>query len=84
MGIAATVTTSDGLQLRMPKLLTPCETQRKRRLERKLSRQQKGSNRRARTKLRIAKLSAKEVDRRKDWIEKTTTQLVQNYDQYLR
>lgn len=80
MGIAATVTTSDGLQLRMPKLLTPCETQRKRRLERKLSRQQKGSNGRARTKLRIAKLSAKEVDRRKDWIEKTTTQLVQNYD----
>ncbi|MHB8189887.1 MAG: RNA-guided endonuclease InsQ/TnpB family protein [Ferrimicrobium sp.] len=39
-----------------------------------------GSNRRKRTKLAIAKLAAKETDRRKDWIEKTTTELVRNYD----
>lgn len=56
------------------------ERQRKRRLQRKLARQVKGSNRRNRTKLAIAKLAAKESDRRKDWIEKTTTNLVLDYD----
>ncbi|NNN14424.1 MAG: IS200/IS605 family element transposase accessory protein TnpB [Acidimicrobiaceae bacterium] len=80
MGIASSVTTSDGMHLHMPKLLSPAESQRKRRLQRKLSSQQKGSNSRARTKLSIAKLAAKESDRRKDWVEKTTTQLVRNYD----
>jgi len=80
MGIVNTVTTSDGVFLRMPKLLSPGETQRKRRLERKMARQTKGSHRRNRTKLSIAKLSAKESDRRKDWIEKTTTTLVRSYD----
>jgi hypothetical protein len=64
----------------MPKLLSKGERQRKRRLQRKLARQVKGSNRRNKTKLAIAKLSAKESDRRKDWIEKTTTELVRNYD----
>lgn len=62
------------------KLLGPGETQRKRRLQRKFARQQKGSNRRARTKLRIAKLSARETDRRRDWIDKTTASLVRDYD----
>ena len=64
----------------MPKLLSPGESQRKRRLQRKLSRQKKGSKRRTRTKLQIAKLTARETDRRKDWIEKTTTELVHSYD----
>ena len=80
MGIASTVTTSDGLHLQMPNLLSSGESQRKRRLQRKLSRQQKGSKRRNRTKLQIAKLSAREVDRRRDWIEKTTTELARDYD----
>ena len=80
MGITKSVTTSDGEHLRMPSLLSPGEAQRKRRLQRQMARQQKGSNRRARTKLAIARLSAKEADRRKDWIEKTTTELVQTYD----
>jgi putative transposase len=80
MGIAATVTTSDGVHFRTPKPLTPGEAQRKRRLQRKLARQKRGSNRRERTKRQIARLSAREVDRRKDWIEKTTTALVRDYD----
>nr|WP_298207925.1 transposase [Ferrimicrobium sp.] len=62
----------------------PCqwkgESQRKRRLQRKMARQVKGSNRRNRTKRQIATLSARERDRRKDWIEKTTTDLVRRYD----
>jgi putative transposase len=80
LGVAATVTTSDGEHLRMPELLSPGEAQRKRRLQRRLARQEKGSARRARTKRAIARLSAREADRRKDWIEKTTTALVRNYD----
>ncbi len=80
MGIAATVTTSDGEYRRMPDHLTPGEVQRKRRLERKLARQKKGSKRREQTKRQIAGLSAREADRRKDWIEKTTTDLVREYD----
>jgi putative transposase len=80
MGVTHTVVTSNGKFLDMPKLLTKGERQRKRRLQRKLARQTKGSKRRKATKLAIAKLAAKEVDRRKDWIEKTTTDLVRDYD----
>ncbi|MHB8343698.1 MAG: transposase, partial [Ferrimicrobium sp.] len=68
MGIASTATTSDGQFLRLPELLTKGESQCKRRVQRKLARQTKGSNRRKRTKLAIAKLAAKETDRRKDWM----------------
>jgi len=50
MGVVATATTSDGAHLAIPALLSPGETQHKRRLQRKLARQKKGSNRRARTK----------------------------------
>ena len=80
MGIASSITTSDGMHIRMPKLLSPGERQRKRRLQRRLARQVKGSNRRARTKLAVAKIYARESDRRKDWIEKKTTDLVRDYD----
>jgi len=80
MGVASTVTTSDALHLKMPTLLSAGEAQRKRRLQRRLSKQTKGSNRRKATKLAVAKLSAKEKDRRKDWLEKTTTGLVCDYD----
>ena len=80
MGIAHTATLSTGEFLDMPELLSKGEAQRKRRLQRQLARQVKASKRRSRTKLAIAKLSAKESDRREDWIEKTTTELVRNYD----
>ena len=80
MGVTHTVATSDARFLDMPELLSKGELQRKRRLQRKLARQVKGSKRRSQTKLAIAKLSAKESDRRKDWIEKATTELVRNYD----
>ena len=80
MGVVHTATMSTGEFLDMPELLSKSEAQHKRRLQRRLARQVKGSNRRNQTKLAIAKLSAKESDRRKDWIEKTTTELVRNYD----
>jgi putative transposase len=80
LGIATTATTSDGDRLRMGDLLTPAERARRGRLQRRLARQTKGSNRRAATKHALSRLTAREVDRRKDWIEKTTTALVRDHD----
>lgn len=79
LGVAATVTTSDGSQSQAPGLLVS-EARRLRRLQRKLSRQRKGSNRRARTKHALAVLHGRGADRRKDWVEKTSTRLVRQYD----
>ena len=56
------------------------EKARKLRLQRKRARQQKGSNRRECTRRKLAKISAKEADRRKDSIEKITTELAQTAD----
>jgi len=80
MGIAHTVTDSNGNHLDIPALLSPGEAQRKVRLQRQLSRQVKGSNRYERTRKSRAKITQREVSRRKDWIEKTTTQLVRDHD----
>jgi putative transposase len=79
VGVVATVTTSDGRMFHAPGL-RPGEAQRLRRLQRKLARQKKGSTRRARTKAAIAKLRAREADRRRDFIEQTTTALVRDFD----
>jgi putative transposase len=48
--------------------------------EQRLARAQRGSNRRARTKLAIAKLKAKEAARRKDWAEKLSTDIARRFD----
>lgn len=50
--------------------------QKTRRFQRKLSRQVKGSKRREKTRLRIAKLKLKTANIRKDFLHKTTTQLI--------
>ena len=51
-----------------------------RRFQRKLARQHKGSRRRADTETALAKLKAREADRRRDFVEKTTAALVRDYD----
>jgi len=79
LGVVATVTTSDGQMFHTPGL-RPGETQRLRRLQRKLARQEKGSRRRTKTKTAIARLKARETDQRKDFIEQTTTALVREFD----
>ncbi len=50
------------------------------RLLRKLARAQRGSNRRGRVKAAVARLKARESDRRKDWVEKTSTRLARAFD----
>jgi putative transposase len=78
-GVTVTVALSSGELLRVPGL-SAGETERLRRLQRRLARARRGSNRRARTKLAIARLRARETDRRRDWVEKTTTDLARRFD----
>ncbi len=78
-GVAVSVALSSGQLLRAPSLRAS-ETERLRRLQRRLARAQPGSHRRARTKLAIATLRARETDRRRDWVEKTTTDVARGFD----
>ena len=78
-GVAVSVALSNGQLLRVPGLRTG-ETQRLRRLQQRLARAQRGSHRRARTKRAIGGLRAREADRRRDWAEKTTTDLARRFD----
>jgi transposase len=79
VGVVHAVTTSTGDHLDVPGL-RPGEQARLLHLERKKARQTKGSNRRARTKHAIAVLHARAADRRRDWVEKTSTRLVVDHD----
>ena len=78
-GVAVCAALSTGELLRVPGLAAR-ERTRRRRLERKLARAKRGSNRRARVKHAIARLGARETDRRKDWAEKTSTGLARRFD----
>jgi putative transposase len=77
-GVAVSAALSNGEMLHAPGLRAG-ETQRLRRLQRRLARAQRGSHRRARTKLAIAKVRARETDRRRDWVEKTTTDVARRF-----
>jgi putative transposase len=50
------------------------------RLERRLAKARRGSNRRGKVKTWVARLKARETDRRKDWVEKTSTDLARRFD----
>jgi putative transposase len=78
-GVAVSVALSNGQLLRAPGLRVG-ETQRLRRLQQRLARARRGSHRRARTRLAIAKVRAREADRRRDWVEKTSTDLARRFD----
>jgi putative transposase len=60
--------------------LRPAERRRLRLLERRLARAKPGSNRRRRVKLAVARLKAREADRRRDWTEKVSTDLARRFD----
>jgi len=78
-GVAVAAALSTGELLRCP-ALTGRERIRLRRLQRKLARARRGSNRRARVKRAIGRLRARETDRRKDWAEKTSTSVARRFD----
>ena len=78
-GVAVSAALSTGDLLHCPGL-RGTERERLRRLQRKLARARKGSNRRGRIKAAIAKLRAREVDRRKDWAEQVSTSVASQFD----
>ena len=77
--MAVSAALSTGELLRCPGL-TARERIRLRRLQRRLARAARGSNRRGRVKRAIARLRARETDRRKDWAEKASTGIVRRFD----
>jgi transposase len=78
-GVAVSAALSTGELLCVPGL-TARERKRLLRMERKLARGKRGSNRRGRVRLVIARLKARETDRRKDWAEKASTDLARRFD----
>ncbi|MGH3246704.1 MAG: RNA-guided endonuclease InsQ/TnpB family protein [Trebonia sp.] len=78
-GVKVSAALSTGEKLTVPGL-TPREAVRLRRLQRKLARARRGSGRRDRVKTTIARLKARETDRRKDWCEQTSTDLARRFD----
>jgi transposase len=78
-GVAVSAALSTGELLHAPGLKVR-EQKRMRRLERTLARARRGSNRRARVRLAIARLKARQIDRRKDWAEKTSTDIAGRFD----
>jgi putative transposase len=78
-GVAVGAALSTGELLRVPGL-TARERARLRRLQRTLARARRGSDRRGRVRLAIARLKARQTDRRKDWAEKASTDLARRFD----
>ena len=78
-GVATTIATSDGQMLRAP-IIRRRERKQLARWQASLARQHKGSRRRSRTKARIARVHQRVADRRRNWVEKTTTRLAANYE----
>jgi len=73
-GVTVSAALSTGEMLTVPRLSTGRQ-RRMRRLQRRFTRATRGANRRARVRRAIARLKARETDTRKDWVEKTSTNL---------
>jgi putative transposase len=78
-GVMVSAALSTGELVRAPRL-RPKEQERLLRLQRKLARCKRGSNRRAGIKRQTANLTTRAVDRRKDWVEKTSTDIARRFD----
>lgn len=79
MGLKSFVITSDGVAYPNQRYLR--KSQKKlARLQRKFSRKSKGSNRREKARIKVARLYEKITNQRNDTINKLSTELVRNYD----
>jgi putative transposase len=78
-GVAVSAALSTGEMLTVP-CLNRQRRKRLVRLQRKLARASRGSNRRKSIRLAIARLKAREADTRKDWAEKLSTGLASRFD----
>ncbi|MCS3955369.1 IS605 OrfB family transposase [Salinibacter ruber] len=79
LGIESLAVLSTGEKVGNPRWFEN-EYDRLRREQQKLSRKEKGSNNWERQRKRVAKVHQRIQDRRKDFIEKLTTRLVENFD----
>lgn len=73
-GVKVTLALSDGAMHQAPEPLSI------RQAARDLSRCRRGSNRRKQAKARLARLHARNADRRKDWAEKASTDIARRYE----
>jgi putative transposase len=78
-GVKVSAALSTGQMLTVPGL-SARERARLRRLQRRLARAGRGSNRRGRARTAVARLRARETDRRRDWCEKTSTGIARRFD----
>jgi putative transposase len=78
-GVAVSAALSTGELLHCPSVAAP-QQRRLRRLERKLARAARGSERRRRVRRAVARLKARSADIRKDWCEKTSTDIAGRFD----
>ncbi|WP_409472809.1 RNA-guided endonuclease InsQ/TnpB family protein [Streptomyces sp. HC307] len=78
-GVTITAALSDGRMLNCPQL-TVKERAQIRKRQRRAARAPKGSDRKTAEHAKVAKLKAREANRRKDWCEKTSTMLAGSYD----
>src|SRR5215218_640953 len=73
-GVTVTLALSDGRTYQAP------GDRDVKRLQRRLARAKRGSNRRAKVKARLARLHARNADARRDWAEKASTEIARGYD----
>ena len=78
-GVTVSAALSTGEMLTVPGL-SAREQARLRRLQRRLAKARRGSARRGKAKIAVARLKARERDRRKDWCEKTSTGIARRFD----
>ncbi|MBP2350808.1 transposase [Kribbella aluminosa] len=78
-GVAVSAALSTGELFKVPGLRAG-ERARLVRLVRGISRTKRGSNRRTKLRAAIAKVKAREADRRKNWVEQTSTALARRFD----
>ncbi|MER5401276.1 transposase [Streptomyces sp. NPDC002599] len=78
-GVKITAALSDGRKLNCPQL-TVKERAQVRKHQRRAVRAPKGSEQKTAEYAKVARLRAREADRRKDWCEKTSTMLARSYD----
>ena len=79
IGVKTLATLSDGITISNPHFLRKSQTKLAR-MQKHLSRKQRGSNRRRKCKLKVARLHRKISDKRSFYMHNLTTMLVSNYD----
>lgn len=79
LGIKDFAITSDGEKIKNPKYLAK-STKKLKRLQRQMSKKQKGSNNRNKSRIRLAKQFEKVSNQRNDFLHKLSTKFVKNHD----